>query len=109
MRTPFAKREAGSLINRTVTIPTKPRFKHPRTGRTAVLLSTTTEFFVIDLVPQHDPQADSQLARHRHACLPQPLLHEFTAIEPLQLGIAARRVNAGLVPEKAQQRIALLG
>jgi len=36
--------EAGSLTNRTVTIRTKRRFRHPRTGGTAVLhLSTTTE------------------------------------------------------------------
>ena len=44
------RREAGSLINRTVTIRTKPRFKHPRTDGTALLLSTTTELFVIDLI-----------------------------------------------------------
>src|SRR5271170_1336317 len=89
-------REAGSLINRTVTIRTKPRFKHPRTGITAVLLPTTTELFIIDLLAQHDPQPDSQLAGHRHARLPQTLLHQFAAIAPLQLGIAARRVSAGL-------------
>ena len=98
----LSSREAASLINRTVTIRTKPRFKHPRTGITALLLSTTTELLVIDLIAQDDPQPDSQLARHRHARLPQPLLHQLAVIEPLQFGIAARRVSAGLVPEKAQ-------
>jgi hypothetical protein len=88
---------------------TKPRFKHPRTDGTALLLSTTTALFIIDLIAQHEPQADSQLARHRHARLAQPFLHQFVAIEPLQLGIAACRVSAGLVPEKTQQRTALLG
>src|SRR3974390_852120 len=92
MRTPFRRREAGSLINRTVTVRTKPRFRHPRTGSTALLLSATAELLVIDLVAQHDPQPDSQLASRCHACFPQPLLHQFAAIEPLQLGIAA--VNA---------------
>ena len=32
MRTPLASREAGSLINRPVTMRTKARFRHPRTG-----------------------------------------------------------------------------
>jgi hypothetical protein len=71
----LARREAGSLINRTVTTRTKPRFKHPRTGGTAVLLSTTTELLVIDLIAQHDPQANAQLACYRYTCFPQSLLH----------------------------------
>jgi hypothetical protein len=44
------RREAGSLINRTVTMRTKARFRHPRTDGTALLLSTTTELLVIDLI-----------------------------------------------------------
>src|SRR5215471_20558288 len=54
------RREAGSLINRPVTFRTKPRFKHPRTGSTALLLSTTTELFIVDLIAQHDPEANPQ-------------------------------------------------
>ena len=44
------------------------RFWHPRTGITAflLLLSATTELGVLNLIPQHDPQPDPQLARHRH-------------------------------------------
>src|SRR5215472_6863012 len=64
------RREAGNLINRPVTIGTNAVSRHPRTGGTAVLLSTTTELLVVDLVSQHDPQANSQLARHRHALSP---------------------------------------
>jgi hypothetical protein len=63
--------EAGSL-NRPVTIRTKPDFGHPRTGGTALLLSTTTKLFVINLIPQHDPQANAQLVRHRDPRFPQP-------------------------------------
>jgi len=66
MRTPFLRREAG-LTNRTVTVRTKPDFKHPRTGGTTLLLSTTTELFIIDLIPQHDPQTDPQFAGRGHA------------------------------------------
>jgi hypothetical protein len=51
------RREAGSLINRPVTMRTKPDFGHPRTDSTALLLSTTTEPLVVDLTVQHDPQA----------------------------------------------------
>jgi hypothetical protein len=47
---------AGRLINRPATVRAIPDFKHPRTGCTALLLlSATTELFVINLVPQHDP------------------------------------------------------
>jgi hypothetical protein len=109
MRTPFLRREAGSLINRTVTIRTIRDFKHPRTGGTALLLSTATELLVIDLIAQHDPQANAQLAGCRHACFPQPLLHQFAAIETLQSGIAAHRMSAGFIPKKAQQRTTLFG
>src|SRR5215831_20711455 len=77
------KKGGGSLTNRPVTIRTKPRFKHPRTGSTALLLSTTTELFVVDLIPQHDPEANAQLARHRYARFSHPLLHHFAAIDPL--------------------------
>ena len=46
-------REAGRLINRTVTFRTITRSRHSRTGFTAFLLhlSTTTELLVINLVP----------------------------------------------------------
>jgi hypothetical protein len=50
---------AGSVrsCNRPVTFRTIPRFWHPRTGVTAflLLLSTTTELVVLNLVQQHDP------------------------------------------------------
>src|SRR5215467_9764903 len=59
MRTP--RREAGSLINRPVTIRTKPDFRHPRTGGTALYLPSTTELVVINLIPQHDPQANPEV------------------------------------------------
>ena len=45
-------------------------FKLPRTGRTALLLSATTELLVIDLIAQHDPQPDPQLAGRSHARFP---------------------------------------
>jgi hypothetical protein len=71
-----SSREAGSLINRPVTFRTIPRFWHPRTGITALLLllSTTTELVVLDLIPQHDPQPDPEFASHGHARLPETLL-----------------------------------
>src|SRR5215469_13912925 len=109
MRTPFLRREAGSLINRTVTIRTIADFRHPRTGSTALLLSTTTELFITDLVSQHDPQANPQLACHRHTRLPHTLLHQLATIETFQLRITACGMSTGLIPKKAQQRITLFG
>ena len=59
---------AGRLINRSVTVRTISDFKHPRTGcTTLLLLSATTELFIINLIPQHDPQSDPELAGYRHA------------------------------------------
>ena len=83
MRTPFLRREAGSLTNRTVTIRTIPDFKHPRTGRTAVLLSTTTELFVINLVAQHDPESNPEFASGGGLRFPQSFLDQLAPVEPL--------------------------
>ena len=70
-------REAGRLINQTVTLRTITPSRHPRTGITASLLhlSTTTELVVINLIPQHDPQPDPQFSRGGNSGLPQTLLH----------------------------------
>ena len=71
---------AGSLINRSVIVRTIARLWHPRTGSTVFLahLSATTEFVVINLIPQHDPQADPEFASDGHSGLPQPLLDQMT-------------------------------
>jgi hypothetical protein len=54
------------------TVRTIPRFWHPRTGCTALLLLTATkELLIINRIPQHDPQPDSELARHRYTCFSQ--------------------------------------
>ena len=102
-------REAGSLINRPVTFRTIRRFWHSRTGITAavLLLSTTTELVVLNLIPQHDPQPDPQLASHGHTRFPQTLLHQFAAVESLQLRILAGGMRSRLTPEKPQQRVTL--
>ncbi len=65
-----------SLITRSVTFRTIPRFWHLRTRTTAflLLLSTTTELVVLNLIPQHDPQPDPELASYGHARLPQTFL-----------------------------------
>src|SRR5258707_14884831 len=89
-------REAGSLINRPVTFRTIPRFWHSRTGITAflLLLSTTTELVVLNLIPQHDPQPDPQLACHGHARFPRPLRNNFARQKAGQL----RALPAGVPP-----------
>src|SRR6266436_838757 len=82
---------------------------HPRTGFTAflLLLSATTELVVVNLIPQHDPQPDSEFASHGHSRLPQTFLDQFAAVETLQLRIPAYGVRPRLTPEKPQQRITL--
>ena len=75
MRTP--RREAGRLINQTVTLRTITPSRHSRTGTTASLLhlSTTTELVVINLVPQHDPQPNPQFSCCGDSRFPHTLLH----------------------------------
>ena len=75
MRTP--RREAGRLINQTVTLRTITPSRHSRTGTTASLLplSTTTELLIINLIPQHDPQPNPEFSRCSDSRFPQTLLH----------------------------------
>jgi hypothetical protein len=75
MRSP--RREAGRLINQTVTFRTITPFWHSRTGSTTSLLhlSTTTELLVIDLVPQHDPQPNPEFPCGSDSGFSQTLLH----------------------------------
>ena len=75
MRTP--RREAGRLINQTVTLRTITQSRHSRTGTTAFLLplSTTTELLIINLIPQHDPQANPQFSCCGDSRFPQTFLH----------------------------------
>src|ERR1700745_350638 len=83
---------------------------HPRTGSTAFLpqLAAATELLVIDLVAQHNPQADPEFTSYRDSHLTQPLLVQLASVEAFQLWISAGGGHARLPPEKAQQRIPLL-
>ena len=75
MRTP--PREAGGLINQTVTLRTITPSRHPRTGTTAFLLhlSTTTELVIINPISQHDPQPNPQFSCGGDSRFPQTFLH----------------------------------
>src|SRR5438128_3897593 len=94
-----------------VPFPTNPRLMHNLNMPHSFLLylSVTTELLIINLIPQHDPQSDPQLACHRHARLSQTFVNQFAAVETLQLWIAACRMCTCLTPEKPQQGTALFG
>src|SRR5580704_4734369 len=85
-------------------------FWHPRTGTTAFLphLAAATELLVINLVAQHDPQPDPQLASGSHSRFAQSLLCQLAPVEALQLWISAYRVNGCFAPEKTQEWVTLL-
>src|SRR5258708_26282311 len=72
-----------------------------------LLLSTTTELVVLNLIPQHDPQSDSELASHRHTRFPQTLVHQFAAVKTLQLPILSCGMRSPLTPQKPQHRCIL--
>jgi hypothetical protein len=106
----LAFREVGGLINRPMTVRTEPRFRHSHhRPHRLLLLSATTELQVINLVPQHDPHPDPQLACHGHTCFAQTFLHQFAAVETLEFRIAADCMRSRFSPEKPQQWTALFG
>jgi hypothetical protein len=73
------------------------------------LPSATAELVVINLIAQHDPQPNPQLATGCYGRFPQSFLCQFAGIEPLQLGIVPHGMSRRFAPPKAQHRIALLG
>src|SRR5580692_7222827 len=98
MRSP--RRETGRLINQTVTFRTITPSRHPHTGSTAFLLhlSTTTEFLIIDLVSQHDPQPNPEFSCCSDSRFSQTLLDEFAPIERTEFRIPAYRMCRRLAP-----------
>jgi hypothetical protein len=65
-----------------------------------LLLSTTTELVVLNLIPQHDPQPDPEFASHGYACLPKTLLHYSAAIKTLHSG----SLRAACAPASPQRK-----
>jgi hypothetical protein len=51
------------------------------------LLSAAAELFVVNLVTQHDPQADTQFVRGCNPRLAHPFLDELAPIEAFQFWI----------------------
>src|SRR5882672_5862322 len=69
--------------------------------------ATTAELRVIDLIAQHDPEANPQLPRCRDAGFRESLLHHLPAIEALQVRVPSHGMRGRLAPEKPQERIPL--
>lgn len=69
---------------------------------------STAELFVADVVAQHDPQPDTELAPSCAFSFRKALLYYFASIEALQWFILAHRMADGFAPEEAQHRAALL-
>ena len=77
-----------------------PRLRLPRQP-------TTAELRVIDLIAQHDPEANPELPRRRDAGFRESLLHDLPSIEALQVGITSDGMRGRLAPEKPEERVAL--
>ena len=103
-------REAGSLISlpvtheRTTTHTSIPARASPSRRPS---WAATAELLVPDLIAQHDPEPNPELARRRDARFAEPLLLQFAPVEALELGIAPHRMDRRFAPEKPQQRVAL--
>jgi len=68
---------------------------------------TAAELCVVDLIAQHDPEANPELPRRRDAGFRDSLLHHLPAIEALQVGIPSHGMGGRLAPEKPEKRVAL--
>jgi len=78
--------------------------RHSRMGTTVLLsqLSATTEFLVINLVTQQDPESDPQLSCGCHFRFPQTFLHKLVLVKTLQLHILANRMPHRFTPQKTK-------
>lgn len=71
-------REAGGLISSPVTdVRTSHPSRHTRTSNDPCSLrrwAAPAEFLIVNLIPEHDPQSDAELASDRHARFSDALL-----------------------------------
>src|SRR6266540_265733 len=72
-------------------------------------LSTTAEFFVLDLVAPQNPEPDSKFPGRRDPGLAHSFLDQLATIESFQLWVFSYGMQRRFGPQIAQQRIALLG
>ena len=107
---PHSGRRVAYSVTRSLQCRTTVVIWHSRMGFPALpLLSAAAELFVVNLVAQHDPQADTQFARRRNPRLAHPFLDKLATIEAFQLRIFSYRMDRRFGPQIAQQRVALLG
>src|SRR6266478_1858986 len=106
---PGSGRRVAQSVSQSQNCRTMSHLWHPRTGTTAVPphLAAAAELLVIDLITQHDPQADPEFASDGNSGFAQSLLGEFSPVEALQVWVSAYCVDGRLAPEKAQQGVAL--
>src|SRR6266478_7018341 len=102
--------QASPASSRSLPRRTMTHLWHPRTGTTVFLprLAAATELLVIDLLAQHDPQPDPELASCGDSRFTPSLLCQLAPVEALQLWISAYGVYGCLAPEKPQEWVTLL-
>jgi len=72
-------------------------------------LSPTAEFFVFNLIAQHNPEPDSKFPCGRDPGLAHSFLDELAPVESFQLRVVSYCMHRRFGPQIAQQRVALLG
>src|SRR5207245_9438855 len=107
---PHSGRRVAYSVTRSLQCRTTVVIWHSRMRCPALpLLSAAAELFVINLVAQHDPQADTQFVCRRNPRLAHPFLDKLATIEAFQLRVFHYRMDRRFGPQIAQQRVALLG
>ena len=72
-------------------------------------LSTPAELFVINLISQHDPQTNAQLACCRNPGLAHSFLDELAPVEAFQFCVLDHGMQRGFDSQVTEQRIAFFG
>src|SRR3979411_2681558 len=94
---PHSGRRVDYSVARSLRCRTTVVIWHSRMGFPALpLLSAAAELFVINLVAQHDPQADTQFVCRRNPRLAHPFLDKLATIETFQLRIFSYRMDPRL-------------
>ena len=94
---PHSGRRVAYSVTRSLRCMTTVEIWHSRMGFPALpLQSAAAELVVVNLVAQHDPQANTQFVRRRNSRLAHPFLDKLATIEAFHLRKFCERKKCGV-------------
>lgn len=104
MNHPEHARTGTSALGRWI-----PSVTSLRGGDGGAVTPAPAELVVVDLVAQHNEEADEELAGDRHFGFGPSATTEEGEVGTFEVGVRARRVRRRLTEDEAEERAALLG